>query len=187
MKETVIMDIEVELKVSTAYLAKLTSELLKADDYAAKHNARLTLVKIGKRALPAMHRLLSDKSAAQRMEAAKIVQLISDSRSIPFLIKLLDDPEFEIRWIASEGLVKTGRKCIVPVLRSIRGGKSSLFIAKSAHHVLDALLLENEKVQLNSLLQVLENHHETSETAPVEAAKALRVFLKLNKISSQTL
>jgi HEAT repeat protein len=176
MKENITMDNEVEQKVSPAYLAKLTSELLKTDDYAARHNARIKLVAIGRRALPSLHRLLSVKNGEQRMETAKVVELIADSRSIPFLIVLLDDPEFEIRWIASEGLVKTGRKCVAPLLRSIRSGKSSLFIAKSAHHVLDALLLEIEKVRLSSLMQVLENHHETSGTAPVEAAKALKIL-----------
>lgn len=170
------MDKEVEQKVSPAYLAKLTSELLKSDDYAARHNARIKLVKTGRRALPTMHKLLSTKKVMQRMEAAKVIELIADSRSIPFLITLLDDPEFEIRWIASEGLVKTGRKCIIPLLRSLRAGKSSLFIAKSSHHVLNAILSESEKIKFQQLMLSLENHHETYETAPVEAAKALKAF-----------
>lgn len=162
--------------IKTAYLARLTSDLLKAEDYTVKHNARITLVKIGKRALPSMNRLLSSGNVKQRIEAAKVMQLIADSRSIPFLIALLDEPEFEIRWIASEGLVKIGRKCIAPLLRSIRGGKSSLYIDKSAHHVLDGLLYESEKIELKSLMLSLENHHETRETAPVEASRSLKQY-----------
>jgi HEAT repeat protein len=71
------------------------------------------------------------------MEAAKIVELIADRRSIPLLINLLDDKEFEIRWIAAEGLIKIGRRSILPLLKSVRDGESSYFHNKGAHHVLN--------------------------------------------------
>ncbi|MGA2406446.1 MAG: hypothetical protein ABSF81_06815 [Bacteroidales bacterium] len=52
-----------------------------------------------------MHKLLDSKNGLLRTEAAKIVELIADKRSIPLLINLLDNNEFEIRWIAAEGLI----------------------------------------------------------------------------------
>lgn len=73
-----------------------------------------------------------------RMEAAKIVELIADRRSIPLLINLLDDKEFEIRWIAAEGLIKIGRRSILPMIKSVRNGESSYFHNKGAHHVLNS-------------------------------------------------
>jgi HEAT repeat protein len=112
------------------------------------------------------------------MEAAKIVELIADRSSIQFLINLLDDKEFEIRWIAAEGLIKIGRRTILPLLRSIRDGESSFLHNKGAHHVLLSLLNKNEKNKLTSLLQSLDNAQELGETAPVEASVAIKTIFK---------
>jgi hypothetical protein len=112
------------------------------------------------------------------MEAAKIVELIADRRSIPFLINLLSDKEFEIRWIAAEGLIKIGRPAILPILKSIRDGKSSFIFNKGAHHVLLSLLDENEKNKLKSFLLSLDDAKELGETAPVEASEAIKTILK---------
>src|SRR5664280_2213328 len=73
---------------------------------------------MGKTVIPQLHRLLDSKNDLLRSEAAKIVEPISDRRSIPFLIRLLDDKEFEIRWIAAEGLIKIGRRSILPLHRT---------------------------------------------------------------------
>jgi hypothetical protein len=163
-------------RINPADLEKLTSELITGEDYTIKHNARIALVKMGKKATLSMHGLLSSKKTQIRRDAAKVVELIADKRSIPILITLLDDPDFDIRWIAAKGLISIGRKSIKPLLRSVCGGKSSLFIDKGAHHVLDTLLYENEKTQLVSLMLSLDNYHETGEAAPVEALNALKMF-----------
>ena len=69
------------------------------------------------------------------MEAAKIIELIANRTSIPVLIDLLEDTEFDIRWIAAEGLIKIGRRTIRPLLRSVRDGKNSILLNEGAHHV----------------------------------------------------
>ena len=114
------------------------------------------------------------------MEAAKIVELIADRRSIPFLMGLLDDPVFDIRWIAAEGLIKIGRPSICPLLKSVRDGKSSLIFNRGTHHILLSLVNEEEKNKLMPLLQSLDNYHELGETAPVMASIALKTVFKCN-------
>jgi hypothetical protein len=121
-----------------------------------------------------MHKLLTSKNTLLRKNAAQIVELIADKRSVPLLISLLHDPESDIRWIAAEGLIKIGRRSILPLLRSIRNEKSSHFHDKGAHHVLSSLLDKNEKEKLASLMLSLDDYHELGETAPVEASKALK-------------
>jgi hypothetical protein len=157
-------------------LAELIKELCDDNNFKEKHNARSTLVKMGKKIIPEMHKLLTSRNVLIRKEAAKVVELIADLRSIPFLINLLNDPDFEIRWIASEGLIRIGRKSLRPLLKAISSGKNSLFLGRSAHQVLIGLLHENEKDQLKSLLLCLDNYHELGETAPVEASKALKII-----------
>jgi len=159
-------------------LAKLIKGSLDTKNSGKKLAARSTLVKMGKTIIPQLHRLLDSKNGLVRSEAAKIVELIADRRSIPFLIILLDDKEFEIRWIAAEGLIKIGRRSILPLLKSVRDGESSYFHNKGAHHVLNGLLNESDKKKLSPLLLSLDNSYELGETAPVEASKAIKTIFK---------
>jgi hypothetical protein len=161
-------------------LVKTIKGSLDRKDYIKKKSARETLVKMGKKILPQMHKLLSSENDSLRMETAKITELIADSRSIPSLIKLLDDPIFDIRWIAAEGLIKIGRRCICPLLKSVREGRSSLLFNSGTHHILLGLLDEKEKDILMPLLQSLDNYHESGETAPVQASIALNTVFKCN-------
>jgi HEAT repeat protein len=161
-------------------LVKLINESLDTDDYSKKLSARETLVKMGKTIIPQMHKLLDSENDLLRMEAAKIVELIADRRSIPLLINLLDDPLFDIRWLAAEGLIKIGRWSICPLLKSVRDGRSSLFFNRGTHHILLGLVDEKEKNKLMPLLQSLDNYHESGETAPVQASVALETVFKCN-------
>jgi HEAT repeat protein len=96
------------------------------------------------------------------------------------LINLLGDKEFEIRWIAAEGLIKIGRPAILPLLKSIRDGKSSFILNKGAHHILLSILKEDEKNKLTKLLLSLDDAQELGETAPVEASEAIKTIFRRN-------
>jgi HEAT repeat protein len=159
-------------------LVKLIKGSLDTKNSVKKLAARSTLVRLGKTIIPQLHELLDSKNGLLRMEAAKIVELIADRRSIPILIRLLDDKEFEIRWIAAEGLIKFGRRSILPLLKSVRDGESSYFHNKGAHHVLNGLLNESEKEKLRPLLFSLDDSNELGETAPVEASIAIKTTFK---------
>ena len=161
-------------------LVKLINESLDTDDYSKKLSARETLVKMGKTVIPQMNKLLDSEDDLLRMEAAKIVELIADRRSIPFLLKLLDDAIFDVRWIAAEALIKIGRQSICPLLESVRDGNNSFFLHRGAHHILHELLNEKEKDQLIPLLQSLDNYYELRVTAPVQASIALQNVFRCN-------
>ena len=159
-------------------LTVLIKESLNSKNSVKKLAARSTLVRMGKPIIPKMHKLLESENGLLRMEAAKIVELIADRRSIPFLIRLLDDKEFEIRWIAAEGLIKIGKRSILPLIKSVRDGESSYFHNKGAHHVLNGLLNESEKKKLRPLLLSLDDSNELGGTSPVEASKAIKTIFK---------
>ncbi len=171
-------EIDINLKDFPDNLTSLIKESLDSKNSVKKLSARSTLVGMGKPIIPKLHKLLNSENGLLRMEAAKIVELIADRRSIPYLINLLGDKEFEIRWIAAEGLIKIGRPAILPLLKSIRDGKSSLILNKGAHHVLLSLLNENEKNKLMSFLLSLDDVQELGETAPIEASEAIKTIFK---------
>ena len=178
MKNSDNIEINNALKDLPDSLAKLIKESLDSKNYVKKLAARSTLVGMGKSIISKIHKLLSSENGLLRMEAAKIVELIADRRSIPFLINLLNDKEFEIRWIAAEGLIKIGRPVILPLLKSIRDGKSSYILNKGAHHILLSLLKEDEKIKFTALLLSLDDAQELGETAPVEASEAIKNMFK---------
>ena len=178
MKSLNSQTIDISLNEFQPRLVKIISESIDESNLTQKIKARQKLVRMGKTVIPLLNKLLSSDNKVLRKEAAKIVSLIADRRSIPLLIELLNDKEFDIRWIAAEGLIKIGRHSISPLLKSIRDGKSSLMFNERAHHVLVGLLKENEKQRLESLLQSLDNHHTVGETAPTEAALALTTVFK---------
>lgn len=87
-------------------------------------------------------------------EIESIICVVADKKSIPALINLLDDNDYEIRWIAAEGLIRIGRMSIPPLLRTINDGKHFSHPGK-AHHVLQCLLTRSEKKSMHSLLTSL--------------------------------
>jgi len=123
-------------------LVELVKGSLDTKNFSKKLSARSTLVKMGKTIIPHMHKLLDSENDSLRIEAAKIVELIADRRSVPLLTSLLNDTVFDIRWIAAEGLIKIDRRSILPLLKSVRDGESSLFFNRGAHHVLLSLVNE---------------------------------------------
>jgi len=114
------------------------------------------------------------------MEAAKIVELIADRRSIPFLINLLGDKDLKSDGVAAEVLLKSAGQLFLPLLKSIRDGKSSFILNKGAHHILLSILKEDEKNKLTKLLLSLDDAQELGETAPVEASEAIKTIFRRN-------
>jgi hypothetical protein len=174
MKKIDSTKIDIDLKDFPEGIVKLIAGLLDDKNFSIKHEARDTLVNMGSAIIPQMHKLLASKNVLLRKNAAKIVELIADRKSIPLLINLLYDTESDIRWIAAEGLINIGRRSISPLPKSIRSEKSSHLHDQGAHHVLTSLLDKDEKKNLATLLHSLIDYHELAETAPVEAYKALK-------------
>lgn len=115
-----------------------------------------------------------------KREVESIICVIADKRSIPVLIDLLDDKEFDVRWIAAESLIRIGRKSIVPLLRTIRDGRNFSFPGK-ALHVLQSLLTHSERKALQPLLNALMGNKKGYCKADSEASEALiRVFRYMN-------
>ena len=178
MKKTDIIKLDKILNDFPESLGKLIKESFESKNYRKKIDARNTLVKKDKTIVPPMHKLLESESNLIRRKAIKIVELFADRRSIPVFINLLDDDEFEIRWIAAEGLVRIGRYSILPLLESVRYGDSSFIHNKAVYHALLGLLNEKEKENLLSLFHSLDDYHELGETAPVEASQAIKAIYK---------
>ncbi len=177
--ETNIKKLDVDLSKIPDNIASPIMDLLQDKNYRKRVTARKKLVSMGKMVLPEMVFLLASKNNSLRKEAAKVIELIADKKSIPVFIKLLDDTDSSVRWIGAEGLIRIGRDSIIPLLKFIRDKKSSYFQKQGAHHVFTSLFDTKEKNELKQLLNSLAGHHELSETSVLEASKALKTcFIK---------
>ena len=129
---------------------------------------------------PARHQLQTTVTELLQKEIELIICTVADKRSIPALINLLDDKEFNVRWIAAEGLIRIGRKSIVPLLLELRDGRNFMYPRK-AHHVLQSLLTKSEKRALQPLLSTLTGNNGHGSRTDYEASYALkRIFRYLN-------
>ena len=147
--------------------------LIDVNDYHKHLKAKQNFIKQGKEILPVMHKLMTSKYKVIRKEAIKIVRKIAHKSSIPAAIRMLKDPESEIRWIAAEALIKIGRISIKPVLEALLISGESYFMRQGAHHVLRALIEEEDPKELRQLIKVIRHGSETPEKIPVKAAMVL--------------
>ena len=56
--------------------------------------------------------------------------------SIQVLLEALSDKEFDVRWLAAEGLIRIGRKVVVPLLETLVEHSDSFWLRDGIHHVL---------------------------------------------------
>jgi HEAT repeat protein len=118
-----------------------------------------------------------------RWEVAKVLKIIGAKESIPVFIKLLENSDSGIRWVAADGLVNIGRESIVPVLKSLINDKDeSFFLRLGAHHVLMELFTSYEKKKFKPLLHSFRSHKAIGESLTFEAYKALSVIENQEKM-----
>ena len=147
--------------------------LIDIGDYHKHFKAKEFFIEQGVTILPVMHKLMTSEYRVIRKEAIKIVRGIANKSSIPYAIRMLEDPESDIRWIAAEALIKIGRISIKPVLKALVLKGESYYLRQGAHHVLRALIKKEDAKELKQLIKVIRHGTDIPDTIPVKASLAL--------------
>ena len=142
-------------------------ELIKklySKDGIQRKMARYDLVKIGKPAIKYLSGLLNepkDKEQKEyvRWEAIKTLSQINNPESIPILIKALEHEDFDVRWMAAEGLINIGEKSIKPLLKTLVRKSNSIYLLEGTHHVLKELQFKNIFDDKTGIINKLENYN----------------------------
>ncbi len=136
-------------------------EILGDEDGKKRQNAREKLVAIGENALVHIKDLLNHPKHIYRWEAMKVIKEIGVPEAIPVFLEALDDEKSDIRWIAAEGLIKTGKYSVRPLLKHVSRNYDSVFVLNGAHHIIYELE-EKELLPKNfpakKLLFLLKSH-----------------------------
>jgi len=153
-------------------------ELLASEDGMIRQKARKSLVVLGKPAVPFLVQALQNSRVDQvRWEAAKALAAIGDTcdtRSIPSLVKALEDRDFGVTWFAAEALKKFNKAAWHPLLsKLIKDGLESILLRQGALHVLRHQKEDGYNDLLATLIKALAN-----DTVPESAIVAAYEILK---------
>ncbi|HYW94207.1 MAG TPA: HEAT repeat domain-containing protein [Bacteroidales bacterium] len=165
-------ELDVEIQTFPDDIRELVEKLV-SDEGMTRMKARAKLVNTGPVCLPFMEKLLRSENRLLRWETAKVIEEIADVASIPLFIMLLEDYDDDIRWIASEGLIRVGKRSIRPVLEKLISNGDSFFLKVGAHHVLKSLSHDRERERLAPLLHALQNYGELGDVVQIEASRIL--------------
>jgi len=155
--------------------------LLESEDEKVRIRARKSLVTIGKQAiLPLSLVLENSKIHKARLEAAKALNEISNLKSIPTLVKALEDPESDVAWLAAKTLEKFRKAAWTELLRAlVDHGSKSVSLQHGAHHV-----LRKQKVEgYNDLLDVLRTSLESGSVPESISPAAYNLLERMKKSS----
>ncbi|MBL1214598.1 MAG: HEAT repeat domain-containing protein [Ignavibacteriae bacterium] len=145
-----------------------------------RKKSRHLLAKIGTPAIAYLEELISSEDLTTRWEAVKTVGQIKNKEGIPLLLKALNDEEFDIRWLAAEGLIALGIISLIPLLEELAIKYQSVYFRLGAHHVLSELKKKNIYDDPADLLFLL-NDFIKEPIIPVEVEKELSRLTRQSK------
>jgi HEAT repeat protein len=158
--------------------------MLENEDVKVRTRARKSLVTIGKQAVTPLSLLLENsKIYKARWEAAKALNEIGDLKSIPTLVKALEDPESDVAWLAAKALEKFRKAAWPELLRAmVDRGADSVLLQHGAHHILRKQKVEGYNDLLNGLLIALEpgSVHESISPAASKILEQMKEQRSLN-------
>ena len=152
---------------------------LESEDQKVRTRARKSLVTIGKQAVPYLLPVLENsKIYKARWEAAKALSEIGDIKSIPTLVKALEDPETDVAWLAAKTLEKFRKAAWPELLRAlVEHGSKSESLQRGAHHI-----LRKQKVEgFNDLLDALKKALETGSVPESISPAAYNILERMKR------
>ena len=112
-------------------------KMLESKDGLIRKKARISLVEMGEPAVPLLSEALTHSKLDQtRWGAAKALGEIVDERSIPALVKALDDTDSDVAWLAGVALKKFEKAAWkILLLQLIESGVDSVRLRNGTRHV----------------------------------------------------
>ncbi|MBE0642905.1 MAG: HEAT repeat domain-containing protein [Bacteroidetes bacterium] len=120
--------------------------------------ARFALADMGEPVVDFLAELVEHPKHIYRWECLKTLVQIADPNSVELFLLALEDEDFDVRWLAAEGLIKLGPSSAVPMLEYLMANMTSDAVRDGARHVLKALRHKlKAKKELDELLTTLQH------------------------------
>jgi hypothetical protein len=142
---------------NTKPLVQMWTSDLASSTESERLKARLSLIREGEAAVPALIQVLSTGNQPARWEAARALAVIKDSSAAAALVGALEDEDHDVRWAAMKALIGLNRDGLEPLLQALIRDFDSVWLREGAHHILN-VLKKQRKLRRPSLhvLQALE-------------------------------
>jgi HEAT repeat protein len=140
----------------TTHMESLMSDLTCKDVFQCRR-ARRELVLMGEQAVPNLEDALAHRKGWIRWEAAKALGEIEGEAATAALVRALEDRNFDVRWLAAEGLIRRGKLALPPLLRALIKNAESAYLRDGAHHVLHDIQEQQVRKLAEPLLLKLED------------------------------
>jgi HEAT repeat protein len=148
---------------------------------------------MGKATVPLLTEALKSQNSLMRWEASKALGEIGDPGTASALVDALEDEDFDVRWLAAEGLTKLNILALKPLLQALEKRGDSILLQEGAHHVFHDLAKGGLRKFLAPVLAALEAlepgvevpwaaQHEMVVEVPWAARKALDMLEKTKKL-----
>jgi HEAT repeat protein len=148
---------------------------LSSDNGSVRRDARQALLAVGSPAVRPLIEALKQKDDNVRREVVRALCEIGGAEVAPALIRTLEDEEFDIRWLAAEGLIELGMSGLKALLQALIDRGDSPLLLEGAHHVMHYMAKGGLRKYLGPVLASLEGV-EPAVKAPVAAFHALEML-----------
>ncbi|MCL4562780.1 MAG: HEAT repeat domain-containing protein [Chloroflexi bacterium] len=138
-----------------------------------RFQARKALVLMGSKAVPALREKLKDPNHLVRWGVVKTLCEIGDPTTAPLLVQILEDDVFDIRWLASEGLIAMGFAGLEPLLLALVHQSDIASLREGALHILHVHSRLGMGTLLSPIISALEGM-EPAVTVPPAAQRILK-------------
>jgi HEAT repeat protein len=163
-------------QAGVASVTPLINDLTCKDVYKCRR-ARRALVEMGESAVPYLVDALNKRKGWVRWEAAKALGQIPGAAATAALVAALGDKNFDVRWLAAEGLIFRGREALVPLMQALIEKSDLAWFREGAHHVLFDLSQGNLGDLVKPVQEALENV-DSSVEVPFKARALLDTISK---------
>ncbi|HUJ11637.1 MAG TPA: HEAT repeat domain-containing protein [Verrucomicrobiae bacterium] len=163
-----------ETSTSTGRVAALIADL-GSDSAVTRDRAYHELVSLRRAAVEPLLDALRKSTEYGRGQAARALGEIGDPAAAPALIKALEDPKFDVRWMAVHAVVALGRVGLTALLRALIERPHSAWLREGAHHVIRDEAHAVWSRQLAPVRKALESL-DPEDAVPVAAENALKAL-----------
>jgi HEAT repeat protein len=138
---------------------------------------------MGKRSVAPLSLVLENsKIYKARWEAAKALNEIGDLKSIPTLVKALEDPESDVAWLAAKTLEKFRKAAWYELFHAlVKHGSASVLLQHGAHHI----LRKQKDEKYNDLLDILRSALESVSVPESIPLAAFQILERMKKVPTR--
>lgn len=167
-----------QMPTISGHIQSLVNDL-DSPDQRVREAARLSLVDLGRTAVPSLIQALDNQDVRGRWQAAKALSQMENPAAAPALVNALEDESFGVRWLAAQGLIALRRHGLVPLLQALMRRSESTWLYESALHILRTLSETELRGLTLPVVEALESI-EPSIDVPRAAQDALTIVTSTN-------